>query len=251
MSIRLRSITPALALAVASLMAARVASQTQAPERPRSKPGTDRPSEINKPFQNPDVSEYLKRFESDSREVYAQREAIVKALALRPDMAVADIGAGTGLFTRLIADRVGPKGRVYAVDISPAFLKYIADEAKRRKQPQIQTVLGTQEVTNLPAGAVDVAFLCDTYHHLEHPETLLASIHRALRPGGRLVMVEFDRSRPVSSDFVKKHVRADKKQFLSEIAAAGFTPIPVRDAPQMKENFFAEFRRVEQLKSMP
>jgi len=245
MSIRFRAIAPSLAIAV--VLVAHAAGQTRAPERPRSLSGTDRPSEINKPFQAPEVSEWVKRFESESREVYARREAIVEAVGLKPGMTVADIGAGTGLFTRMFADRVGAGGKVYAVDISPAFLGHIAAEAKKRGQSHIQSVQGTQETANLPPGSIDVAFLCDTYHHFEDPERALASIHRALRPGGRLVVVDFDRRAGVSSDFILKHVRADKSQFLAEIAAAGFAPIASPDAPKLAENFFAEFRRVERL----
>jgi ubiquinone/menaquinone biosynthesis C-methylase UbiE len=208
--------------------------------------GQDQPSEINKPFQNPDLAAYIKRFESESREVYVRREAIVSALGLKPGMAVADIGAGTGLFTRQIADAVGPEGKVYAVDISKPFLDHIGREARKRGQTQIQTVQGTQETTNLAAGSADVAFLCDVYHHLEQHPRVLASIHRALRPGGRLIVIEFDRREGVSSEFTLKHVRAGKAQFLAEIAAAGFELLETPDAPKFKENFFAAFRRMEQ-----
>src|SRR5258705_6925435 len=107
-----------------------VAPQTQAPDRPRSLPGTDNPSEINKPFQAPDVPEWVKRFESESRAVYTRREAIVNALGLKPAMAIADVGAGTGLFPRLFADRVRPLGPVYAVDISPGVVNDIADDPR-------------------------------------------------------------------------------------------------------------------------
>ena len=205
----------------------------------------DRPSEINKPFQNPDVAQYINRFESESREVYVQRTAIVEAVGLKPGTAVADIGAGTGLFTRFFADIVGPEGKVYAVDIAKPFLEHIAREARRRGHAHVQTIQGTQETTNLPPGSVDVAFLCDVYHHLEQHERILASIHRALRPGGRLVVIEFDRREGVSSDFIMKHVRAGKAQFLGEIATAGFAPLETPDPPRFKENFFATFRRVE------
>jgi ubiquinone/menaquinone biosynthesis C-methylase UbiE len=213
--------------------------------------GQDVPPEINKAFRNPNVAEYIKRFETESREIYAQREAIAQAVGLKPGMAVADIGAGTGLFTRLFADRVGPEGKVYAVDIAVPFLKHIAAEAKKRGQTQIQTIEGSQESTNLPAGSVDAAFLCDVYHHLEQHPRVLASIHSALRPGGRLVVIEFDRREGISSDFIMKHVRAGKAQFLSEITAAGFEPIKTPDPPRFKENFFAEFRRVERVKAAP
>jgi ubiquinone/menaquinone biosynthesis C-methylase UbiE len=205
----------------------------------------DAPPEINKPFQNPDVAEYIKKFESESREIYIGRAAIAQAAGVKPGMAVADVGAGTGLFTRLFAERVGPEGKVYAVDIAEAFLRHIAEGARKQEQRHVQTILGTQETTNLPPDAVDLAFLCDVYHHLERHEPVLASIHRALRPGGRLVVIEFDRREGVSSDFILKHVRANKAQFLAEITAAGFEPVETPDAPALKENFFAAFRRVE------
>jgi ubiquinone/menaquinone biosynthesis C-methylase UbiE len=199
--------------------------------------------EINKQFVDPNVQEFIKRFESESREVYARREAIVGALGLKPGMAVADVGAGTGLFTRLIAERVGPRGTVYAVEISAPFLRHIAAQAKARNQPQVKTVRGAQDRTNLPPASVDLVFLCDVYHHVEQPDPWLATIHTALKPGGRLVLIEFDRRKRGASAFVKNHVRADKEVFLDEIAAAGFEPIATRAAPALGENFFQTFRK--------
>jgi ubiquinone/menaquinone biosynthesis C-methylase UbiE len=211
-------------------------------QAPAKKPA--RPSEINKPFENPDVDAFVKRFESESREVYSQRDAIVAAVGLRPGMAVADVGAGTGLFTRLFAEKVGPDGRVYAVDISEAFLKHIAAEAKKRNHSHVRTIRGTQESTSLPPGSVDLVFLADVYHHFEQPAKVLASIHQALRPGGRLVVLDFDRT-PESSEFIRNHIRAPKETFFREIERAGFEPVPVPNAPRLKENFFAEFRKRE------
>lgn len=204
-------------------------------------------ADINQPFKDPDVKQFVERFETESREVYAQREAIARTLGLKPGTAVADVGAGTGLFTRIFAEKVGPKGAVYAVDIAPAFLKHIADESKKRGQPQVKTIRGDQDSTHLPAGSIDVAFLSDVYHHLENHEKVLGSIHRALRPGGRLVIVEFDRREGVSSDFVKKHVRAGKATFLKEIESAGFEPIAIEDPPKLKENFIAAFRKKDDI----
>ncbi|HEV3122153.1 MAG TPA: methyltransferase domain-containing protein [Isosphaeraceae bacterium] len=198
---------------------------------------------INKPFENADVKEFTKRFEADDREVFVQRSAIVAALGLRPGMAVADIGAGTGIFTRLIADGVGSTGKVYAADISPAFLAHIAAESKKRGQLQLQTVRCSQEGVNLPPASIDLAFLCDVYHHLEYPSKTLASIHRALKPGGALVVVEFDRREGVSKPFVLEHVRASKEVFLGEIEAAGFERESDAATPALKENFFMRFRK--------
>ena len=124
---------------------------------------------INEAFKRPDVKAYIKRFEADDREVYARRHEIVAALGLKAGMAVADIGAGTGLFTRLMAEKVGPEGKVYAVDIAPEFLEHIAADAKKHRRKQIVTIHGNQETTRLPAEALDLVFLSDVYHHLEQP----------------------------------------------------------------------------------
>ena len=201
--------------------------------------------QINAQFLKGDVKAFVKRFETNDREVYAKRLEIVGVLGLKPGMAVADIGAGTGLFTRLFADLVGPAGKVYAVDISKDFLDYIAAGAKTRGQPQIQTIRGTQETTNLPAGSVDVAFLCDVYHHLENHERILASIYEALRPGGLLVLVEYDRVEGKSKPFVLGHIRASQSVFRREIEDAGFKPVTVSQAPNLKENFIAKFQKME------
>src|SRR6478609_1442370 len=80
---------------------------------------------INDPFKDPDVKDFLTKFEGESREIYSQRKAIVAAVGLKEGMSVADVGAGTGLFTRLFAKEVGPKGKVYAVDIAQKFLDHV------------------------------------------------------------------------------------------------------------------------------
>lgn len=205
------------------------------------------PAEMNQKFADPklDVREQVERFESDSRDIFTKRREIVRAVGLRPGEAVADIGAGTGLFTLLFAEQVGPKGTVYAVDIGPAFLKHIAEQAKRLGQGQVvKTVLNTQDSTNLPPNSIDVAFICDTYHHFEHPGRMLSSIHRALRPGGRLVIIDFD-LRDDSSEKVKQRARGPKDLYFREITDAGLERVETKDAPKLKEDFFAVFRRVE------
>jgi ubiquinone/menaquinone biosynthesis C-methylase UbiE len=191
------------------------------------------------------VKEFTKIFESDNREIYAKRQEIVSSLGLTAGMAVADVGAGTGLFTRLIAEKVGPTGKIYAVDIAREFLSHIADEARKRAETQVVTILGSQDSTNLPQGSVDLVFLCDVYHHLEKPSKTLASIRQALKPGGRLVVIDFDRVEGRSAAFVLKHVRASKSVFLKEIEAAGFTRLPTPKPLTLKENFYLSFKTVD------
>jgi ubiquinone/menaquinone biosynthesis C-methylase UbiE len=206
-------------------------------------PSTRTDPKINEPFKNPDLKGFIKKFESDEREVYARRKEIVAALELKPGMAIADVGAGTGLFTRLFADKVGPTGKVYAVEIAPGFLKHIASDAAKRGQKQVVTILGTQDSTNLSQDSVDLVFLCDVYHHLETPEKNLASIRGALREGGRLVVIDFDRVEGKSTEFVLKHVRASRDVFGKEIEASGFRLVPVAKQPLLTETFFFCFAK--------
>jgi ubiquinone/menaquinone biosynthesis C-methylase UbiE len=204
-------------------------------------------ADMNKKFTDPnvDIQEFVKRFESEARDIYAKRQEISRAVGLRPGDAVADIGAGTGVFTYLFAEQVGPKGTVYAVDIGPAFVKYIAEQAKQRGHERVvKTVLNTPDSAELSPGSIDVAFTCDTYHHFEHPDKMLASIHVALRPGGRLVVIDFDLHEN-SGEFVKRRARAPREVYFREIAEAGFERTESKDAPAIKDNFYAEFRRVE------
>jgi ubiquinone/menaquinone biosynthesis C-methylase UbiE len=235
-----------LAVAASFVVAATTAGQTQTQTAPSSKqtePGAKTDPKINEPFKKPNVKEYVKKFETEDRENFAHRHEIIAAMELEPGMAVADVGAGTGLFTRLFAEKVGPDGKVYAVDIARPFLDHIAADAKKRGQKQVVTVLGSQDSTNLPAESVDLVFLSDVYHHLEKPEKTLASIRRALKPGGRLVVIEFDKVEGRSSAFVLKHVRASQAVFRKEIEDAGFKVVPTPNPPKLKENFFLRFEK--------
>lgn len=239
------------ALCLAAMLGLGLFDRGAVAQTPTPKKKTD--SEINRQFERSgvDVKGYVRRFESEDREVFAKREEIAKAIGLKPGMAVADVGAGTGPFTRLFAEKVGEKGRVFAVDISRDFLKHIAAESKKLGQDQVETILGGQDGTNLKPGSVDVVYVCDVYHHFEEPEKMLASIHQALKPGGTFALVEFDRVEGQSSDFVLRHVRASKEEFIQEIEAAGFQldKSQADQQPKFKENFFAKFRRVDKPKA--
>lgn len=197
---------------------------------------------INKKFKNPNVKEFVKRFEGESREVYSQRKKIVAACKIKPGMSVADIGAGTGLFTRLFAARVGSKGKVYAVDIAAAFIKHVEKTAKAKGLNNVKGVVCSQKSCELPANSVDVVFICDTYHHFEFPQRTLASIHRALKPGGHLVLIDFKRIPGVTREWTMKHVRAGQEVFTKEVVHAGFQKVGEQNF--LKENYFVRFRKV-------
>jgi predicted methyltransferase len=198
---------------------------------------------INKQIENPDVKEFLGKFEVESREIFAKRQEILAACKLRPGMVVADIGAGTGLFTRLFARAVGPEGKVYAADIAPRFIAYIDRTCKEQGLKNVIGVVCKPDSVELPAHSVDFAFICDTYHHFEFPFKTLASIHRALRPGGQLILIDFHRIEGKSSDWVLNHVRAGQDVFTREITSAGFKQ--VEEESFLKENYFVRFEKVE------
>lgn len=195
---------------------------------------------VNEAFEDPDVDAFVERFEIESREVFALREKIVEACRIKPGQTVADIGAGTGLFTRLFSKAVGPEGEVIAVDIAENFLEHIQKTSREHNRRNIETVLADAQSTNLPKNSVDVAFICDTYHHFEFPHKTMASLREALKPGGRVIVIDFHRIPGKSSEWTLEHVRAGQEVFEREIIAAGFQK--TREVTDLlKDNYFVEF----------
>jgi ubiquinone/menaquinone biosynthesis C-methylase UbiE len=211
-----------------------------------SKPKEDsvRPG-VNERFlsEDLDVEHFVGVFEGESREVSVHRAQIAKALAVSSGMTVADIGAGTGLFLPDFDRGVGSEGRVYAVEISPKFLEHLRERAEREKLARVEVVKGLEDSVALPAASVDLAFVCDTYHHFEYPRSTLASLFAAIRPGGSLVILDFERIPGESNDWVLEHVRAGKEIFRREIESAGFRFEREVEVEGLKENYVLRFRR--------
>lgn len=206
-------------------------------ETPSVRPG------VNAKYYAPGaVEKWTAVFEGESREVAANRDAIVEALGLRPGMSVADIGAGTGLFTFALGDAVGPGGRVDAVDIVPGFLTRLRELKAQRGASQVRVIEGGERQVRLPAGSVQLAFLCNVYHHLEYPVAYMRSVRDALAPGGEVVVIDFERIEGVTSERMLKHVRAPKATVLTELTEAGFELIT--EQPLLKDNYFLRLRAV-------
>lgn len=191
---------------------------------------------INQNFKSAelDVEGWATRFTGESREAFNARMDILKALALKPGETVADVGAGTGLYTRLFAQAVGPTGKVYANDIAPQFLAYIAANAQKDGLKNVQTVLGGDRGTNLPEASADVVFHSDVYHHFEFPMTMNADIRRVLKPNGRLYVLELQPS---------AHVRAPRDVVIAEIEKSGFRLVEQVNVPGLKDNYLLHFRK--------
>ncbi|TWT98216.1 class I SAM-dependent methyltransferase [Stieleria varia] len=203
------------------------------------------PEGINDNFKKPDlnVDEWIGKFEVESREVYSARNEVLKACRIKPGDRIADVGAGTGFYSRLFAKTTGWGGWVYSVDIAPSFLQHIAKRATADGIENLTTVLGTDVSIRLPPESVDLVFICDTYHHFESPAESLASIYRALKPGGRLVLIDFNRIPGKSREFLLGHIRAPKEVFQAEIVKSGFQFEDEVTIDAFEENYLLRFTK--------
>jgi ubiquinone/menaquinone biosynthesis C-methylase UbiE len=195
---------------------------------------------INQNFKSDalDVEGWASRFSGESREAFHVRHDVVKAMALKPGEDVADVGAGTGIYTRLFAQAVGPSGTVYATDLAPKFLAYIAQNAAKEGLKNVRTIQAGDRRSNLPEASVDVIFHSDVYHHFEYPMTMNADLRRALKPGGRLYVLEMEKEGGNSG-----HVRAPKDAVIAEIEKSGFQLVGQPKVPGLSENYLLEFRK--------
>jgi ubiquinone/menaquinone biosynthesis C-methylase UbiE len=152
------------------------------------------------------------------REKEEQPARLLEILKPKPGEAVADVGAGSGYYTVRFAERVGPAGKVYAVDIQPEMLDIIKKRMKEHKLENVVPVLGTVTDPKLPAGAVDTILLVDVYHEFDHPYEMTDAMVKSLKPGGRLVFVEYrleDETVPIKlvHKMSEKQVRKEMEPF--------------------------------------
>ncbi len=192
-----------------------------------------------------DLSVWQARFERAGREIYDHRNAILDHMQLTPGMRVADVGAGTGLFTFAMSGKVGSTGRVYAVDIVPRFLRHLEREKRRRKADNVVVVKGQPRTTTLAKDSIDLAFLCDTYHHFEHPRSMNRSLYQALAPGGVLLLIDFHRIAGKTPRELLDHVRAGQETVVAELVTAGFEVIddPSAKPPPLVDNYVVRLRK--------
>lgn len=160
-------------------------------------------------------AEWLER---NDRQEEEGTDILLRELKLKPTDVVADIGAGTGYFSFRISPQVA-KGKVLAVDIQPEMVKYLRDHKVQNKALNVEPVLGTVRNPNLPANSVDLVLIVDAYHEFDHPREMMRAIRTALRPGGRLALVEYraeDSSVPI-----KRIHKMSEKQARKEVEGMG------------------------------
>ena len=199
---RISSLTAALALlAIAGLPAASVSAQT---------PHTHQHS-------FGDAEKWAKVFDDPERDAWQKPHDVIRALALKPDAIVADIGAGTGYFSVRFANML-PKGRVYGVDTEPGMVKHLADRAKREGLKNVTAVAAKPGDPRLPEKA-DLIILVDVYHHVEGRERYFRQLQNSLKPGGRVAVIDFRMDSPVGPP---KSARIEPQRVKDEMKRAGY-----------------------------
>ncbi|MDA1316007.1 MAG: methyltransferase domain-containing protein [Acidobacteria bacterium] len=150
---------------------------------------------------------------------------LLEAIGVTPGQTIGDIGTGVGFMLPYMADAIGPSGRVYAEDIQDDFLEKAQAVAAEHGLKNISFVKGDPNDVKLPENSLDLALILDVYHHINYPEATMASVYKALKPGGRLAVIDFYRSREhpsMSEERLKNHIRLDRDGFKAEIEAGGF-----------------------------
>jgi ubiquinone/menaquinone biosynthesis C-methylase UbiE len=163
-----------------------------------------------------DVS-FLNRIGRDSEE---RPDSLVNALEIRLGATVADVGSGTGYFTWRLAEKVGPKGKVLAVDVQQTMLDLTAETVKKHHLANVEFVLGGESDPRLPAAALDLVLIANAYHEFSEPEAMVTAVNRSLKPDGRLVVIEFAEGHPFGPK--DNAERMTIEQIRAEIEPMGF-----------------------------
>ena len=181
------------------------------------------PDGIGKYYMNREIAQVMGHqammwLERPSRVTEEKPDLTVEELDLQPDDVVADIGAGTGYFSFRMAQQV-PEGKVYAVDIQPEMLDAISFLKEDKNIDNVETVLGTEQKPNLPPESIDLAFMVDAYHEFAYPREIMEGIVEALKPGGRVVLLEYRKENPMI--MIKPLHKMTQKQVKKELKAVG------------------------------
>jgi ubiquinone/menaquinone biosynthesis C-methylase UbiE len=183
-------------------------------------------------------AEWLDREEREREE---QPEKAIAQLNLKPGMMIADVGAGTGYYSLRMARAVAPGGIVYANDIQPGMLDKLNERAAAAHVTNVVTILGSEADPKLPAGKLDLVLLVDVYHELSRPQRMLEGIQESLKPGGRLVLLEFRKEDP--SVPIRPEHKMSVEEVKAEVTPEGFRFEKVVDKLPWQHIIF--FRKAE------
>lgn len=190
--------------------------------------------------QMPNVMEYLDRLDRPERDQDQKPGEVIDALALEPGMSVADLGAGSGYFTRRFVEAVTETGKVYAIDIEPEALKYVEDSiVHMHRSFEAEFILARPDNPKIPFESVDLIFVCNTYHHLEDRSTYFHNVKSSLKPGGRIAIIDFYHDeRSGELGFPKRHL-VPKEKVMEEMTEAGYRL--AKEHTFLPKQYFLEF----------
>ncbi len=188
----------------------------------------------------PSVMEYLDRLDRPERDLDQKPAQVIDALGLKPGMHIADLGAGSGYFTQRFVEAVTETGKVYVVDIEPEALKYVEERLVHMHRPyEAEFILARPDNPKLPFESIDVIFVCNTYHHLEDRTVYFRNTKSALKPGGRIAIIDFYHDeRSGDLGFSKRHLVA-RERIVEEMTAAGYQLL--KDHTFLPKQYFLEF----------
>ncbi|QQS47978.1 MAG: methyltransferase domain-containing protein [Acidobacteriota bacterium] len=181
------------------------------------------------------AEEYIKLLESESRISGLQIEKVIGTLRVSPGQKVADIGSGSGLFTRPIAKAVGVNGTVFAVDVDPELLKHVEKSASRLRMSNIKTVLAPYDDPKIPE-KVDLIVIIDTVHHIQNQGAYLKKLRQYMNPGARVAIIDFSNDWPAGHE----NMRYTVEDLQGWMSAAGFKQVEKHDF--LENNFFLVFQ---------
>ena len=187
-----------------------------------------------------DIKQYLEHLDSTERDRYQMPSEVVEVLKVKPGMAVADLGSGSGYFTRRFVEAVTETGMVYAVDVEPEMLAYAKESVIHMHVGySAEFILAQPDNPKLPYESVDLLFVCNTIHHLEDRATYFRNLKSSLKPGARIAIVDFypdDRSGDLG--FPKHHL-VSRDTVFAEMTAAGYQL--AREHSFLPKQYFLEF----------
>lgn len=205
-----------------------------------SGPSVDAQHAPGQEHRRPDIKTYLEHLDSSDRYKHQKPAEVIEALGLKPGMAVADIGSGSGYFTRRFVEAVTDKGLVYAIDVEPEMLAYVKDSLEHMHVPYTaEFILAAPDNPKLPPHSVDLIFLCNTYHHVDDRAAYFTRVTSALKPGGRVAIIDFwHDGRAGNVGFPKEHL-VPRDRVVEEMSKAGYTL--TREHDFLPRQYFLEF----------
>ena len=186
-----------------------------------------------------DVAHWAGVFESADRAKWQKPDEVVRALDLKPGQTVIDIGAGTGYFTRRFAKAVGPSGAVIGLDVEPGMVDYMKADAKKLGLQNYHARVVKADDPELSPNSADVIFFCDTLHHVDDRLAYLRKLAPALKPGGRIAVVDFKKDAPEGPP---KRMKISREQMIDQFSKAGYDM--VREHKFLPYQYFLEFEPV-------